>query len=218
MGTLGEMSPPTAARDVASERLDLLDWKRRISDLYREVRAELDPANAWRKWRDTRDELIAGHPQSLVDPSQRRAITPAYLDYDFAARVLADVVRVEAKAGGVPMSRDDGSKFTRFGQAVFELGGRELALGLYWLEAYGGGVFLSFTDETSGEETYGAGRYLLDTVKGADLGTDGRRLVLDFNFAFNPSCAYDSRWACPLAPAENRLYVAVRAGERIPAI
>jgi uncharacterized protein len=217
-GTLGEMSPPTAARDVASERLNLLDWKRRIFDLYREVRAEHDPANAWRKWRDTRDELIAGHPQSPVDPSQRGAITPAYFDYDSTARVLADVVPVESQADGVPMSRDDGSKFTRFGQAVFELGGRELALGLYWLEAYGGGVFLSFTDETSGEETYGAGRYLLDTVKGADLGTHGRRLVLDFNFAFNPSCAYDSRWACPLAPAENRLSVAVRAGERIPAI
>jgi uncharacterized protein len=116
----------------------------------------------------------------------------------------------------LPMSRDDGTFFTRFANAVFELDGSQLALGLYWLEAYGGGVFLSFTDETSGDETYGAGRYLLDTVKGADLGTNEGKLVLDFNFAFNPSCAYDSRWACPLAPAENRLPVAVRAGERVP--
>ena len=78
-------------------------------------------------------------------------------------------------------------------------------------------MFLPFRDATSGSETYGAGRYLLDTVKGADLGDDGGRLVLDFNFAYNPSCAYDPRWACPLAPPENRLPVAVRAGERYEA-
>jgi uncharacterized protein (DUF1684 family) len=89
-------------------------------------------------------------------------------------------------------------------------------LALYWLEAYGGGVFLPFRDETSGTETYGAGRYLLDTVKGADLGEEGGRLVLDFNLAYNPSCAYDPRWACPLAPPENRLTIPIRAGERVP--
>jgi hypothetical protein len=100
---------------------------------------------------------------------------------------------------------------------MFELYGSSRTLGLYWLEGYGGGVFLSFTDATSGEASYGAGRYLLDTVKGADLGMVGERLVLDFNFSFNPSCAYDSRWACPLAPAENRLPVEVRAGELLPA-
>ena len=67
---------------------------------------------------------------------------------------------------------------------------------------------------TSGRSTYGAGRYLLDTVKGADLGIDGPRLVLDFNFAYNPSCAYDPRFVCPLAPPPNRLAVPIEAGER----
>ena len=91
-------------------------------------------------------------------------------------------------------------------------------LDLYWLDAYGGGAFLPFADGTSGLETYAAGRYLLDTVKGADLGSTGNCIVLDFNFAYNPSCAYDPDWVCPLAPPANRLAVAVRAGERRPRI
>ena len=95
-------------------------------------------------------------------------------------------------------------------------GEEERRLELYWLDGYGGGVFLSFRDGTSGRETYGACRYLLDTVKGSDLGSgaDGR-LILDFNFAYNPSCSYDPRWVCPLATPANRLEVAIRAGERM---
>jgi uncharacterized protein (DUF1684 family) len=103
--------------------------------------------------------------------------------------------------------------FARFARVRFDLSG-EQTLDLFWLEGYGGGVFLSFADATSGTETYGACRYLLDTVKGADLGGAGDEIVLDFNFAYNPSCAYDARWVCPLAPPGNRLAVAVRAGER----
>ncbi len=63
--------------------------------------------------------------------------------------------------------------------------------------------------------TYGGGRYLLDTIKGADLGRGAApdTLVIDFNFAYNPSCAYDPMWACPLAPAGNVLPVAVPVGE-----
>jgi hypothetical protein len=72
--------------------------------------------------------------------------------------------------------------------------------------------------KTSGRETYPAARYLLDTVKGADLGTEADRLVLDFNFAYNPSCAYDGGWACPLAPPENLLAASVRAGEKAPRV
>jgi uncharacterized protein (DUF1684 family) len=84
--------------------------------------------------------------------------------------------------------------------------------------AHFGGVFLPFVDATSGTETYGGGRYLLDTIKGADLGAVGSdgTLVLDFNFSYFPSCAYSSRYVCPLAPSGNRLSGAVRAGERHP--
>ena len=210
------MSAAGVARAVASERIELLDWKRRVFDLYREIRADPDPGSAWQTWRDVRGELIARHPQSPLDTSRRAAFRPAYFEYDPELRVLADVLAVEPTDARVPMSRDEPARFTHFADASFALVGEPLKLGLYWLEGYGGGVFLSFTDETSGDETYGAGRYLLDTVKGADLGTVGERLVLDFNFAFNPSCAYDTRWACPLAPPANRLTVAVRGGELVP--
>ena len=95
----------------------------------------------------------------------------------------------------------------------FDLAGQACTLDLFWLEGYGGGLFVPFRDATAGSETYGAGRYLLDTVKGADLGVESGRLVFDFNFAYNPSCAYDPRWACPLAPPGNRLSVEARAGD-----
>src|SRR5689334_12097007 len=106
--------------------------------------------------------------------------------------------------------------FSRFGVARFAHGGEELGLELYWLEGYGGGLFVPFADATSGSETYGAGRYLLDTVKGSDLGSVDGKLVLDFNFAYNPSCSYDPRWVCPLAPPGNRLAAPMRGGERYP--
>ncbi|HUG86614.1 MAG TPA: DUF1684 domain-containing protein, partial [Euzebya sp.] len=79
------------------------------------------------------------------------------------------------------------------------------------------GLFLPFTDATSGASTYGGGRYLLDTAKGADLGRleDGR-LILDFNYAYHPSCAWDAAWSCPLPPPDNRVDVEVSAGERLP--
>ena len=90
-------------------------------------------------------------------------------------------------------------------------------LGLFWMEGYAGGLFLPFRDLTSGTETYGAGRYLLDSVKGSDQGVDGDgRVILDFNLAYNPSCSYDPKWVCPLAPPGNRLVMEVRAGERYP--
>ena len=88
---------------------------------------------------------------------------------------------------------------------------------MWWLASYGGGVFVPLKDSTAGATTYGGGRYLIDTVKGADLGGHDGTLVLDFNFAYNPSCAYDPMWACPLAPAGNVVDAAVTAGELVPA-
>jgi uncharacterized protein (DUF1684 family) len=181
--------------------LDLLDWKRRIFELYAEVRASA-PHAGWERWRAVRAELFRAHPQS---PSPGYADL-AYFDYDPAFRFRAEVEPAEEQAVEI-----DGFPFRRFAVARFELG----ALELYWLEGYGGGVFLPFADETRGTETYGAGRYLLDTVKGSDLGTEDGRLVLDFNFAYNPSCSYDDRWACPLTPPANRLPLPIRAGERL---
>jgi uncharacterized protein (DUF1684 family) len=194
--------------------LDLLDWKRRIFALYADVRAA-PPAVGWQRWRDVRDGLFRTHPQSPV-PSEARADFGG-LDcfaYDAAWRVTADVVPMESREISIGASGGETVRFDRFAQARFTIDGEPQTLDVYWLEGYGGGLFLPFADATSGSETYGAGRYLLDTVKGADLGGTARGLVLDFNFAYNPSCAYDPQWVCPLAPAANRLAVPVRAGER----
>jgi uncharacterized protein len=201
----------------AGQTFDLLDWKRRILALYAEVRASPEPEAAWGRWRAVRRELIDGHPQSPIQEPDRRAAFegPWYFGYDPAYRVRAEVADAEAERVVIEGSADGRFAFTRFGEARFELGGESQRLSLYWLEGYGGGLFLSFRDGTSGRETYGAGRYLLDTVKGADLGTEGDRLVLDFNFAYQPSCSYDPAWACPLAPPDNRLAIPVRAGERL---
>jgi len=204
---------------AGSDFFDLLDWKRRVFGLYAAVREAFDPRAGWTRWRATRDELFATHPQSpipLADRPKFRGLP--FFDYDPAARVMAEVVSAEPDHYEIATSgEEEGSYgFTRFAVAEFELSGAPLELELYWLDGYGGGLFLPFRDATSGAETYGAGRYLLDTVKGADLGMEDGRLVLDFNFAYNPSCAYDPKWVCPLAPPPNRLAVPIRAGERYP--
>jgi uncharacterized protein (DUF1684 family) len=202
----------------ANAYLDLLDWKRRVFDLYARVRDSTDPRDAWELWKNHRDDLFRSHPQSpLPGPGRKSFRGIAYFDYDPAYRVLAEVVEASPERYDIATSGEQvGSyAFTRFATARFRLGDQPLELEMYWLEEYGGGLFLPFRDATSGRETYGAGRYLLDTVKGADLGSEGDRVVLDFNFAFNPSCAYDPRWVCPLAPPPNRLSAPIRAGERL---
>jgi uncharacterized protein len=203
---------------VAVDELSLLDWKRRIFELYESVRSDQEPERAWQRWRDVRDELFRSHPQSPL-PTERRATFEAlpYFDYDPALRVLGVVEPAERVQREIATSGEHPYLFTRFARTHFELANAEHALDLYWLEGYGGGLYLCFADATSGQETYGACRYLLDTVKGSDLGERNGKLVLDFNFSYNPSCAYDPRWVCPLAPPGNRLAVAVRGGERYAA-
>jgi len=199
------------------DRLTLVDWRRRIFALYEEVRASADPEEAWERWRAVRNDLFRGHPQSPLPEEDREAFAGLpFFDYDPAARVLAEVSEAPAEHYDIQTSGDGTYGFTRFANARFDLDGTPVVLELYWLDGYSGGLFVPFRDATAGRESYGAGRYLLDTVKGADLGTDGDRLLLDFNFSYNPSCAYDPRWVCPLAPPPNRIDVEIRAGERAP--
>jgi uncharacterized protein len=198
-------------------RLALWDWRRRVASLYAEVRAAADPVVAWRHWRETRDALFRNHPQSPLEPTQRvRFQRLAYGDYDPSLRLAVvlhptagrTVARFDAGADGMLTL----TGFARTQGLAPRLGGE---LMLFWIEGYAGSVFLPFTDASTGRTSYPAGRYLLDTLKGADLGSDAQgRAILDFNFAYNPSCAYSSRWACPLAPAENTLPAAIEAGER----
>jgi uncharacterized protein len=197
------------------DEIELLDWKRRVFALYAAVRAEPDPARACASWRAGRDELFAAHPQSPLPAARRAAFGGLeYFPFDRAARVTAEVRPAPRERFEFEASAGEPMAFVRFAVARFDLAGAQCELELYWLDAYGGGLFAPFADATSGTETYGAGRYVLDTVKGADLGAGDGRLVLDFNLAYNPSCSYDPRWACPLTPPANRLSVPVRAGER----
>jgi uncharacterized protein len=198
---------------TAADTLALLDWKRRVFGLYAEVRA-LEPEAGWNLWRETRDELFRSHPQSPLPPESRGSFAGLdYWPYDREARVLAELEDLDAPPEPIESSGTEPILFRPFARASFELRGEPLTLEVAWLAAYGGGAFLSFRDATSGKESYGGGRYILDTVKGADLGEEEGRLVLDFNFAYNPSCSYDPGWVCPLAPPANRLAVAVEAGE-----
>jgi uncharacterized protein (DUF1684 family) len=192
---------------VSLDELTLLDWKRKIFALYAEVRATGSPESGWRRWCEVRSELYRTHPQS-----PRVGGDPAYFPYNPELRFEAAVEQAEPATLEIDGSGGSKTRFERFAVARFG----DTHLELYWLEAYGGGVFLPFRDGTSGKETYGAGRYLLDTVKGADLGGGADSLVLDFNFAFNPSCAWNDRWACPLAPPANRLALRIEGGELTP--
>jgi uncharacterized protein (DUF1684 family) len=202
-----------ALRDVAT----LMDWRRRVFDLYRDIRAEPDPATAWQHWRAVRDELFLTHPQSPVPPANRAGFPGAgYYDYEPRLRLLGDLVTAEPLELDISTSRWSSYRFTRFATVELRLQGRKCTLDCFWLQAYGGGLFLPFGDATNGATTYGGARYLLDTVKGSDLGNEDGKLVLDFNFAYNPSCAYDPRWVCPLAPAGNRVPVEIEAGELAP--
>jgi uncharacterized protein (DUF1684 family) len=211
------------AATVASDRLSLADWRRRVADIYAEVRggSATDPEAAWRGWAAAREALFRDHPQSPVPPAPRASFRAQYWPYDPRLRFEVRISPSPATAPGglalaLPNSGEESLSFERIAsvEIPFDDGARRLSL--FWMAGYAGGLFLPFRDTTNGTETYGAGRYLLDTAKSADLGGDvDGTLVLDFNFAYQPSCAFDPKWACPLAPPENRLEVAIRAGERL---
>jgi uncharacterized protein (DUF1684 family) len=153
---------------------------------------------------------VAVEADDPVQAEPGAALRATQLDFgnDVAASPLA--MELPVSAGGTMAMR-------RIGHVEIPFHGGPRRLGVFWMSGYAGGVFIPFRDATNGSETYGAGRYLLDAAKSADLGGDPERgtLVLDFNFAFHPSCAFDPKWACPLAPPENRLDIPIRAGERL---
>jgi len=200
-----------------SDSLDLLDYRRRVFEMYARARAgHAQPEAACLEFRRARDELFRTHPQSALSAEQRASFAGlSYFPYDPALRLALPVdTSVEPRLIQIHLREDGVMRLRRFGRVRFSIAGREVSLSVFWITGYGGGVFLPFKDLTSTEATYPGGRYLLDTIKGADLGRQGTRLIVDFNYAYNPSCAYQARWDCPLAPEENHLPVAIRAGER----
>lgn len=203
---------------MANDLLLLADYRRRVADLHTEVRARGVGRAGWQHWCEARDTLYRTHAQSPVPPGHRTSFTsiPRW-EYDPAFATTGQV-RPAADEDAVDRLGHSGqgeTSFVRVGTVDFVLAGREHSLALWWLDAYGGGLFLPFRDLTSGQQTYGGGRYLLDGAKSADLGGTEDHLLLDFNFAYHPSCVHDTRWSCPLAPPENHLAVAVTAGERL---
>jgi uncharacterized protein len=194
--------------------LTLLDWRRRVAALWTAARSSADPETGWRTWRDGRDELFARHPDSPLDEAARATFTGLpYAPYDPALRVEARLEAADAAHLDVPTAADGVIALDRIGTVALGDLGR---VDVWWVGGYGGGVFLPLRDGTAGTTTYGGGRYLLDTIKGADLGGGDGRLVVDLNFAYHPSCTYDPRWTCPLAPAGNVVDTPVAAGEQLP--
>ncbi len=223
----------------ATDRAWLADWRRRVAALYSEVRAMAasDPAIALAHWRAVREWLYREHPQSPVPPDRRATFEARHFEHDPSLRFELPVEPAPPPAPGafaleLPNSGPDTLAFTRVGRITIPFPGGPRALSVFWMAGYAGGLFIPFRDATNGTETYGAGRYLVDGAKSADLGGDltagagaagdeggtpsvAGTLMIDFNFAFHPSCAFDPRWACPLAPPENRLDIPIRAGERL---
>lgn len=237
------MSTWTPGDGSATDRAWLADWRRRVATLYAEVRgmAAADPAIALAHWRAVRQQLYREHPQSPIPADARAAFSARHFDHDPALRFEVAIEPAPPAAPGalaidLPNSGAETLAFTRLGRILVPFSDGPRSLSVFWMAGYAGGLFIPFRDETNGSETYGAGRYLVDAAKSADLGGDpaadpsgdsaadvGRdpavgwagKLTIDFNFATQPSCAFDPRFACPLAPPENRLDLAVRAGERL---
>ncbi|MBO1753488.1 DUF1684 domain-containing protein [Allobranchiibius sp. CTAmp26] len=197
--------------------LQLSDWRREVAQLYAQVRSIGDPAEGHARWRAGREKLFLDHPQSplaAADPLRRSGI-PVW-PYDPALRWVLPLEPAPQPDDLAIDSGADGS--TRLSQAGWitlpdPFGAR---VAVWWLDQYAGGMFLPLRDGTAGTSSYGGGRYLLDTAKGADLGGDGQEMVVDLNFLYHPSCRYDIRWVCPLAPPQNIIEQPVEAGERLP--
>ncbi len=200
------------------DELDLLGYRRRVADLYVEVRRRGPSADTWAWWTAQRDELFASHPAS---PFVARDLAFDGLDYHpyDPSLHLGEVPCRPAELYELTIGHSGGgmTPARRFATVEVELTGVTGTLSVFWLDVYGGGVFLPLRDLSNGATTYGGGRYLLDTIKAADLGSVDDRLMLDLNFAYHPSCVHDPRWSCPLAPIDERLPVPVHGGERLRA-
>jgi uncharacterized protein len=199
----------------ARTALEVADWRRRVFALYAAIREADSPEEAHELWRIERDELLLRHPATPLLPDDRVLFEGVPIaSYDPEWRFELPIQPAEPGGFEFATGTDGVVPFERVG--LVEIPGVG-SLDVWRLTTYGGGLFVPVRDALAGTPggTYGGGRYLLDTIKGADLGSDAERgtVVLDFNFAYNPSCAYDPAWACPLAQPGNVLPVAVPVGE-----
>lgn len=197
---------------MSDPSLEVADWRRRVSELYAAVRAAKDPESGHALWRSERDALFRNHPQSPLRPGDPlRETGLPYWPYDPNLRFELPLRPADPAEIELPTDGEGVTRLRRIGR--IEL--LNANVDVWRLVQYGGGLFLPLRDGTAGETSYGGGRYLLDTAKGADLGSRADDLVIDLNFLYHPSCRYNPDWQCPLAPAGNRITGPVRAGERL---
>jgi uncharacterized protein (DUF1684 family) len=159
-------------------------------------------------FRAEKDALFGGHPQSPLTREQRQNFTGlSYFPENEALRLEAVVEEFASKERfEMQTSTGDVQVYERFGTFKFDVDGEQAELTVYRNQH---GFFLPFVDSLAGRETYPAGRYLEPEP------LPGGRFLVDFNLAYNPYCAYNEMWSCPITPAENRLKVAIRAGEKL---
>lgn len=159
-------------------------------------------------FRAEKDDFFKHHPQSPLMPEQR--LNFVGLEYFPENDALELEIRVERLFDQQPMQMQTSTggvqAYVRYGKFKFEVDGQPAELTIYQNE---NGYFLPFIDSLAGKETYPAGRYLEPEL------LPGDRFLVDFNVAYNPYCAYNEMWSCPITPAENRLKVPIRAGEKL---
>lgn len=159
-------------------------------------------------FRAEKDEFFARHPQSPLTPEQRSDFKGlAYFPENETLRLEVKVQRLDHQQPLLMQTSTGGvQEYIRHGRFQFETEGQAAELTIY---QSGHGYFLPFVDSLAGDETYPAGRYLEPEP------LPGDRFLVDFNLAYNPYCAYNEMWSCPITPAENRLKVPIRAGEKL---
>lgn len=159
------------------------------------------------EFRKQKDEFFASNSNSPLTPDQREHFAGlSYFPENPALRLEIEVTPLAEQAVvQMPTSTGDVKSYRRFGRFKFEVEGQQAELTLF---SSPHGFFLLFVDSLAGSETYGAGRYL-----DPEQLSDGKFLI-DFNLAYNPYCVYNDMWNCPIPPAENRLSVPIRAGEK----
>ena len=159
-------------------------------------------------FRAEKNEFFGSHPQSPLTREQKKDFHGLqYFPEDDSLRLEVQVEEFESKqAFEMQTSTGDVQHYEKFGKFHFVVDGIEAELTIYQSP---NGFFLPFVDSLAGRETYPAGRYLEPEP------LPGGRFIVDFNIAYNPYCAYNEMWSCPITPAENRLKVAVRAGEKL---
>ena len=160
------------------------------------------------QFRAAKDQFMKLDGDSPLTPEQKRNFTGLSYFPENPSLSLEVVVEEFPQKERIEMQTSTGDiqSYQRFGRFKFTLEGEEVQLTIY---ADRGGYFLPFVDSLAGKETYPAGRYLEPEPLG------NGRFWVDFNYAYNPYCAYNDLWSCPLTPAENRLKAPVRAGEKL---